>query len=140
MLGILDSGIGGLALLNAIKLRIPKASLFYLADSKRAPFGTLTKKDLLAIAKQDCAYLLQSGASSVAIACHSISTNFGLYLQKLFAPFPVFLISSCFHLSSTFQKICLLGTAATLRSLFYQKLYPQKNFFPHQCPKTCLFN
>ena len=38
-IGVFDSGVGGLSILKAIRTRLPKESLLYIADSANAPYG-----------------------------------------------------------------------------------------------------
>ncbi|HLF44660.1 MAG TPA: glutamate racemase, partial [Acidimicrobiia bacterium] len=40
MIGVFDSGVGGLGVLSHIRRELPGADLLYLADQGRAPYGT----------------------------------------------------------------------------------------------------
>ena len=44
--GIFDSGLGGLTVLDAVQKRLPDADFVYLADSAQAPYGVRTADDI----------------------------------------------------------------------------------------------
>ena len=44
-IGIFDSGIGGISILNNLKDILPNENFIYLADNKNCPYGSKTKKE-----------------------------------------------------------------------------------------------
>ena len=73
MIGVFDSGVGGLSVLREIRARLPEADLLYVADRGRAPYGTRTLTEVSAIAHEITGWLIQAGASCVVIACNTAS-------------------------------------------------------------------
>ncbi len=77
MLGVFDSGEGGIAALREIRSRMPCADIVFLADRKNAPYGTKTKKELLRLVGSVIERLSESGADRILMACCTASTVYG---------------------------------------------------------------
>lgn len=73
MIGVFDSGVGGLSVLREIRNLLPDADLLYVADRGRAPYGTRTLGEVSAIAHEVTDWLIDAGASCVVIACNTAS-------------------------------------------------------------------
>jgi glutamate racemase len=73
MIGVFDSGVGGLGVLAHIRKELPNADLLYLADQARAPYGTRSLEDVAVISEQVTEWLLSQGASTIVIACNTAS-------------------------------------------------------------------
>lgn len=73
MIGVFDSGVGGLSVLTAIRRELPRADLFYVADRGRAPYGPRTLGDVEAISHDVSRWLIDRGADCLVIACNTAS-------------------------------------------------------------------
>ncbi|MGH8873234.1 MAG: glutamate racemase [Acidimicrobiia bacterium] len=73
MIGVFDSGVGGLSVLREIRRELPGADLLYLADQGRAPYGVRSLDEVAAMAGQVAQWLLDRGASTIAVACNTAS-------------------------------------------------------------------
>ncbi|HEX6219753.1 MAG TPA: glutamate racemase [Acidimicrobiia bacterium] len=73
MIGVFDSGVGGLAVLREIRDLLPDADLIYVADRRRAPYGTRTLSEVSSIAHEVTEWLIDAGALCVVIACNTAS-------------------------------------------------------------------
>ena len=73
MLGLLDSGVGGLTVAKALRTLRPTADLCYLADEANAPYGTKAVAELLPILEKGVRTLLARGADRVVLACITAS-------------------------------------------------------------------
>ncbi len=71
--GIFDSGLGGLTVLDAVAKRLPEVPLVYLADSANAPYGVRTPDDIFALTRAAVARLWQEGCDLVILACNTAS-------------------------------------------------------------------
>ena len=89
MLGILDSGIGGLRLARKIMGRFPDCDILYFGDTARAPYGAKSAAAVIRYALQNTESLLHQGAQAVFIASHTISCVAGRQVRKAFGV-PVF--------------------------------------------------
>ncbi len=71
MIGILDSGLGGLSVLNEIQRLLPHQPLHYIADSAWCPYGTKSYSEIQSRVTTLVDYLLHQGAEVIVIACNS---------------------------------------------------------------------
>ncbi len=71
MIGVFDSGIGGLSVLSAIARALPHADLLYLADSAHLPYGSKSddfiRGRVLAIGR----HLAELGCGTIVVACNT---------------------------------------------------------------------
>ncbi len=73
-IALLDSGIGGLTLLNELVRRFPSAHYTYFADTYSHPYGTLGKEYLGTRINEIVLLLLERGADVVVLACNTASS------------------------------------------------------------------
>jgi glutamate racemase len=73
MIGVFDSGVGGLSVLAEIRRELPLADLLYLADQDRAPYGVRTLDEVAWMTEQATRWLLDRGATTITIACNTAS-------------------------------------------------------------------
>jgi glutamate racemase len=73
MIGVFDSGVGGLSVLTEIRREMPFADLLYLADQERAPYGVRTLGEVAELTEQAARWLLDRGATTITIACNTAS-------------------------------------------------------------------
>jgi glutamate racemase len=73
MIGVFDSGVGGLSVLVEIRRLLPSADLLYFADQGRAPYGVRTLEEVGAMAGEVSQWLIDHGAELIAIACNTAS-------------------------------------------------------------------
>ena len=73
MIGIFDSGIGGLTVVNALRQRFSDYDLVYFGDTARAPYGSKSAAAVLQNVMNNLQILIESGARLIIIACHTSS-------------------------------------------------------------------
>jgi glutamate racemase len=73
VIGVFDSGVGGLGVLNQIRRRMPAIELFYVADQERAPYGTRTLQEIADATEDVTSWLLDQGAETIVVACNTAS-------------------------------------------------------------------
>ncbi len=73
MIGVFDSGVGGLSVLEEIRALAPSADLLYVADRARAPFGTRSLDEVRSISHEVAAWLIDRGAETLVVACNTAS-------------------------------------------------------------------
>ena len=89
MIGIFDSGIGGLTVFKEIARLLPDYDLAYFGDMARLPYGTRTKETITRYAKEVTAFLINQGAKIIIVACNSATANALPALQQEFPALPV---------------------------------------------------
>jgi glutamate racemase len=71
--GIFDSGLGGLTVLDAAQKRLPDVDFLYFADSAHAPYGVRTSDDVFALTVRAVETLWDRGCNLVILACNTAS-------------------------------------------------------------------
>ncbi len=71
--GIFDSGLGGLTVLNAAQRRLPDVDFLYFADSAHAPYGVRDPGDILNLTRAAIEALWARGCDLVILACNTAS-------------------------------------------------------------------
>ena len=75
MIGIFDSGYGGLSIFNHIRQRLPKYDYLYLGDNARAPYGTRSFDVIYEYTLQAVNYLHEQGCNLIILACNTASAK-----------------------------------------------------------------
>ena len=75
MIGIFDSGYGGLTILNHIRQRLPQYDYLYLGDNARAPYGTRSFDVIYEYTLQAVNYLYRQGCDLIILACNTASAK-----------------------------------------------------------------
>ncbi|MEM7733663.1 MAG: glutamate racemase [Pseudomonadota bacterium] len=71
--GIFDSGLGGLTVLDAVTKTLPDQSFVYFADHDNAPYGVRTSDDIYELTKAHVRTLWDRGCDLVVLACNTAS-------------------------------------------------------------------
>lgn len=71
--GIFDSGLGGLTVLEAVQRRLPDVEFVYLADSANAPYGVRAADDIYELTCKAVQRLFDAGCDLVILACNTAS-------------------------------------------------------------------
>jgi glutamate racemase len=122
-IGIFDSGIGGTSIWKEIHNLLPNEKTIYLADSKNAPYGQKSKKDIIDLSFKNTDLLLEMGCKLIVVACNTATTNAIRELREKYdVPFigiePA--IKPAVANSKT-QIIGILATQGTLNSELFNK-------------------
>ncbi|MCB2223447.1 MAG: glutamate racemase [Actinobacteria bacterium] len=73
MIGLFDSGVGGLSVLREVRALLPGADLVYLADQAHHPYGERSLEEVRGLAEQASDLLLARGAEAIVVACNTAS-------------------------------------------------------------------
>ncbi|MCP4741630.1 MAG: glutamate racemase, partial [Actinomycetales bacterium] len=71
VLGLFDSGVGGLTVLRRVLERHHGVQCVYLGDTARVPYGNRTPEEIRVIAAEVVAWLRHSGVTTVVMACNT---------------------------------------------------------------------
>jgi len=126
MIGIFDSGIGGLTVVRALRAARPDLSYLYLGDTARAPYGTKSPETIRRYAEDCTDFLLSKGAKAVVIACNTASSLASEHLRARHPGLPIFevvgpAVRAALAASKT-KRVGLIGTRATVGSGVYEKM------------------
>ncbi|PID77976.1 MAG: glutamate racemase [Deltaproteobacteria bacterium] len=124
MIGIFDSGIGGLTTVKALTDKLPYADILYFGDTARTPYGSKSAETIRNYSRENADFLIENGAKIIIIACNSASSVATELLRKRYK-IPVFeVITPAVQLAvkkSKNKKIGIIGTRATVSSGIYEK-------------------
>ncbi len=87
-IGVFDSGVGGLSVLQAIRQELPAEDLIYLADQAHVPYGPRPSSEVRRFAETITRYLLGQGAKVVVVACNTASAAALHHLRETFSGLP----------------------------------------------------
>lgn len=123
MIGIFDSGLGGLTVVKELKKKISNASFVYLGDTSRVPYGTRSPETIRKFAEEDTKFLIDQNVTMILVACNTVS-SLALDIVKKHSSVPVFgviepAMKRAKEVSKT-GKIGLIGTRATIGSTAYK--------------------
>ncbi len=86
MIGVFDSGFGGLTVLASLLEQLPAYDYTYLGDSARAPYGTRSPDAVLEFTREAVEYLFAAGCPLVVLACNTSSARALRTLQQRYLP------------------------------------------------------
>jgi glutamate racemase len=86
LIGVFDSGFGGLTVLKAVAARLPAYDYLYLGDSARAPYGTRSFETIFEFTRQAVEFLFAEGCPLVVLACNTASARALRTLQQQVLP------------------------------------------------------
>ena len=137
-IGIFDSGIGGFTILSSLLKTRKDVEVFYLADTKRIPFGNKNFKEIRLIAKEICAFFEEKNLDALLIACNTTNAC-ALDILENTLKVPCFdLINSVSELVDK-QLIGVLATQTTVRTSYYKNAIRSKKkntkIFEQACPE-----
>ena len=73
-IGIFDSGIGGLSVLNEACHRLPEQEFIFYADTDHVPYGTKTPEEIIGFATDITEFLISKGAEAIVVACNTATS------------------------------------------------------------------
>jgi glutamate racemase len=89
MIGVFDSGVGGLAVLREVRSLLPAADLLYLADQAYAPYGERPLEAVRDRAERVAGHLVHAGATTIVVACNTASAVALQHLRGLHPEVPI---------------------------------------------------
>ncbi|MBL7046260.1 MAG: glutamate racemase [Candidatus Marinimicrobia bacterium] len=140
-IGVFDSGLGGLTVLQALKRQLPGESLIYFGDTARVPYGTKSAETVIHFSEQIVKFLLNRDVKMVVVACNTASSVALRKLQQM-NEIPIIGViepgaKSAINTTQS-NHIGVIGTTATIHSHSYTKVLksinPEINVTEIPCP------
>lgn len=140
MIGIFDSGVGGLTAVREIFKKLPDYQIVYFGDTARTPYGTKSKETIIRYAREDAKFLLDKGAKIIIIACNTASAVASSVLREEFKV-PIFevigpAIERAVAVTKN-KKVGVIGTRATIGSGVYEELIKKNNIEIQVTSQAC---
>jgi len=142
MIGIFDSGVGGLTVVKEIKKLLPSISITYFGDTARLPYGNKSAETIQRYSSEIVDFLKAKGCRTIIIACNTASALAADYLRKKYPNFQIYdVVSSGAEAvaeNTKNKKVGVIGTKATIGSGIYEKkiaeIDPEIKVFAKACP------
>lgn len=141
LIGIFDSGVGGLSIASAIHRRLPGYPLLYLADQAHVPYGQRPVEDIQKLSLAISQYLIEQGAQVIVVACNTASAAALHPLRDQFSS-PPFVgmepaVKPAAERTDT-GSVGILATPTTFQGTLYASLLDRYangiNVYQHTCP------
>ena len=129
MIGIFDSGVGGMTVARAIERHLPQHPILYLGDIARSPYGSKSSEAIRRYCVENTRFLVEQGARLIVIACNSASSVATDDLRRLFNVPIIEVISPAVDMAlqaSDSGRIGIIGTRATIDSNIYETKIHQR--------------
>lgn len=159
MIGVFDSGFGGLTVLASLLEALPQYDYLFLADSARAPYGARSQAVINEFTLESVEWLFDQGCTVVVLACNTASARALRNIQQLHLPvhrpdrsvlgvvrpsvealagLPPGAVPGETPPSSVVSTVAVFGTESTIRSDSYgielHKLAPGVELIQQACP------
>lgn len=145
MIGIFDSGVGGMTVAHAVEKALPGYDLVYFGDLARTPYGSKSPETIRRYTQQNIDFLIGKGARLIIIACNSAAS---VTTEEMLASFelPIFdvinpavrRVVDMVGQTDRKMKVGIIGTRATVTSGVYaQKIEaaaPNCRVIAQECP------
>ena len=141
MIGIFDSGIGGLTVVKSLMEELPGYNMIYFGDTARTPYGSKSPETVVRYALENTDFLLKQGAKLIVMACNTASSvaadrvaeNYDIPIFEVVTP----ATEQAVKISNTLT-IGVIGTRATVKSGIYEHkimaLKPDAKVYSAACP------
>ncbi|MCX5686103.1 MAG: glutamate racemase [Candidatus Omnitrophica bacterium] len=140
-IGIFDSGVGGLTVVDKIEKLLPHEDIIYFGDTARVPYGTKSKETVTKFSVENVEFLMAHDVKLVIVACNTASSLSLDFLRRCFKVPVIGVIApgAAGAVNSTRNnRIGVIGTSATISSGAYEKairkISRKVKIFTQSCP------
>lgn len=119
-----DSGVGGKAVVNAIKQEMPELEVVYVTDRDNLPYGNKTPEQLLELVTPKLTKLEKAGCKAIVVACNTVTTTIIKQVREVIKT-PIVAVEPMVKPACELSKsktIAVCATPTTLASVRYQEL------------------
>jgi glutamate racemase len=142
MIGIFDSGVGGLTVVKEVFKYLPEYQIIYFGDTARLPYGTKGADFVKKYSGKITGWLLNKNSKIIIIACNTSSAWASEFLREKYKDVPIFdMISFAAKdviANTKNKKIGIIGTPGTIKSNAWSKklkeLDPSLKIYLQSCP------
>jgi glutamate racemase len=141
MIGIFDSGVGGLSVLREIRKQLPDEPVIFLADQAHVPYGSRSLEEVRAFSVAITRHLLAQGARLIVVACNTASAAALHHLRQTFPAVPFVGMEPAVKPAaehSHSRVVGVLATPATFQGALYasvvERFAQDVTLLQHTCP------
>ncbi len=123
-IGVFDSGVGAIPIINAIQKELPELEIIYKDDREHLPYGNREIQEIHGLVRPIFQQFIDEGCQAIVIACNTVTTNL---IKQLRREFPVPMVGMEPAVKTAAQatktgKIAVFATPRTLSSERYADL------------------
>lgn len=130
MIGVFDSGIGGITLLAELRKHLPNENFIYYADTDNVPYSYKTPEQISVFVEHAFLFLVEKGCKAVVLACNTATNVAVEYLRHKYI-FPIIAIQPAVKVAADNlpegKRILVCATPITLASDRFNRLVNQLN-------------
>lgn len=141
IVGVFDSGVGGLSVLRAIRDQLPAQPLTYFGDQAHVPYGPRTLEEVREFSAEVARFLLDQGAQVIVVACNTASVAALHHLRDRFPGTPFVGMEPAVKPAAETThtgRVGVLATPATFQGRLYASLVERfasgVQLFQDSCP------
>lgn len=140
-IGIFDSGVGGLTVVDRVRRLLPHEDIVYFGDTARVPYGTKSKETVTKFSVENVEFLMQHNVKLILVACNTASSLSLDFLRRCFRVPILGVIEPGARAAARYtrsSRIGVIGTKATVLSGAYEKAVARtsaaKRVYSASCP------
>ena len=140
-IGVFDSGVGGISVLQELLKIMPAENYIYLGDSKNAPYGTKPLETVRQLTFANVRTLLDQGAKGLVVACNTATSAAVRLMRGMYPELPIVGIEPAVKpaaLQKEHPRVLVMATPMTVGQEKFKKLmerYEDKaEIYPLPCP------
>lgn len=132
LVGVFDSGVGGLSILDEALRQLPQHDYIYLADSANAPYGEKSSEWIAERSLELCRHLAKSGCDAIVVACNTATAEAIKQIRDQ-VPIPVIGVEPGIKPASMQTQNGVVGVLATEATLKSDKFNALLVTLPNDC-------
>jgi len=140
LIGVFDSGVGGLSVLRALQRSMPGASWRYVADSAHAPYGERSDAFIIDRSERIAKHLFEVGCTGLVVACNTATAMAVEALRSRWPQHPIVGVEPGLKPAAAATRsgrIGVLATPGTLASARYRQLEAAQAAGQHVVNRAC---
>ena len=122
MIGVFDSGIGGVTVMKELIKILPNEDYIYYSDTINNPYGDKTNEEIISISDSIVSKLVDMGCKIIVIACNTASAISKDYLRSKYNV-PIIAIEPAYKSVPDNEKTLVMATKATINSDKFKILF-----------------
>lgn len=115
-IGVFDSGVGGISVLQHIHALLPQEELLYVADSQYAPYGNKTPEEIQSRCIEITDFLINKGVKAIVVACNT-ATAAAIDLMRARYALPIIGMEPAVKPAAEASRNGVIGVLATVGTL-----------------------
>ncbi len=138
--GVFDSGVGGISILQGLVRELPHERFLYFGDSAHAPYGEKTPEQVLSLSRSIVSDLVHAGCKAIVIACNTATSAAADVLREEYTELPIVGVEPALKpavLAERHGRVLVMATPMTVRLEKFQQLLQEWGDVAHVDAVPC---